>query len=762
MRLMTLAFLIGIILLQGMASLPVGSEICWVFLSLPLLYYRPLRIPLMFLLGFAWALFRSQLILQQQLPQELIKKDLQIEGHIVGLSEYKGRYQQFLFDVDSMSLQGKGYSSPGLVRLNWYDTSRRIQAGERYRFVVRLKPPSGMMNPAGFDYEAWLFTQRIRATGYIRNRQPVVYLGLDDGFSAHIDRLRAAIAERISRLALEGSSRALLQALIIGDRRGVSDQQWRVLRRTGTSHLLAISGLHIGLVAGLAFWLGRFLWTRSLRLMLLVPAQQAGAMFALFIALVYAVLAGFSIPTQRALIMIVIIMWGWLSRRRYAPSTILACAAMGVLLWDPMAPMSPGFWLSFTAVASIYLLLHGAHQEHLLRRWGRLQLGIFIALTPLLLFWFQALSLSAPLVNMLAIPWISLVVMPLLFVAMLAMLISDVIAQFFLHLAQYGLELLWWCMQWLAGYKAFFVSLPSPGVWHMMFAVLGVIWVLLPAGIPARWLGGIWLLPLFVTSQQQLASGEARFTLLDVGQGLAAVIETRGHVLVFDTGPAYGRSFNSGAAVVLPYLRQQGWSALDILLVSHADNDHIGGAAAIIDELPVGRILSSVPERLANSHACEAGQQWRWDQVQFQILHPARAYHQGRASENNRSCVLKVSTAYGSILLSGDIERPGEEFLLNQQTGILKSDYLVAPHHGSRSSSSEAFVLAVAPRYVLFPTGYLNRYHFPHQDVRQRYQKAAQFDSARDGAIMVRLTSTSDGVPRSYRQIARRYWHRGE
>lgn len=763
MRLMTLAFLAGIILLQGLASLPVAKGIYCLFLLLPLLYYRSLRLPLMFLLGFSWALFRSQIILQQNLPKALEKRDVVVVGNIVSMIQDKGRYLQFRFRVDHLSYHGQAYQSPGLVRLNWYDKTKVLQAGDRYRFTVRLKRPNGMMNPAGFDYEAWLFQQRIRATGYIRHKASMEYLGQSKSASAYLHQLRSHMIEKIAQLGLPSPSLGLVHALVIGDRSMVSDVQWQGLRSTGTSHLLAISGLHIGLVAGLAFWLGRFTWSRSFRLMLRMPAQQAGAISAVLMAIMYAGLAGFSIPTQRALIMVLIVMWGWLGRRRYASSTVLACAAMAVLLWDPLATLSPGFWLSFAAVGSIFLMLQsGGHRDKLWLRWGRLQWGIFIGLLPLLLFWFQGLSLSAPLINLLAIPWLSFMVMPLLFAAMLCLLISDSLAQIFLHLAQLSLDGLWWCIEWTARFEWLFINLPSPGWWQLLLAAVGCIWLLLPRGIPARWLGTLWILPLFLGTNEPLANGEARFTLLDVGQGLAAAIETRDHVLVYDTGPGYSRRFNSGDMVVLPYLRQQGHSKLDVLVISHADNDHSGGSKAIREGLPVETIITSAPELLENSERCRAGQVWLWNQVKFEMLHPAMSYHQSRASENNLSCVLKVTTQYGSVLLSGDIERPAEEYLLKHSYSKLKSDYLVAPHHGSRSSSSMKFVEAVDARHILFPVGYLNRYSFPHEEVKQRYQQANLYDTAQHGALSVTLADKIDGTPVSYRNKARQYWHRSE
>ena len=762
MRLATLAFLSGIILLQGMATLPVDRNLWWIILCLPLFTLRLLRLPLFILLGFGWALFRSQLILQQNLPTELEKTDVLVTGELIGLPRFQGRYQQFQFQVEALSVAGRSFPSPGLIRLNWYDTRQGLQAGDRYRFTIRMKRPNGTMNPAAFDYEGWLFQQRIRATGYVRNKQAVEYLGLGQGISARLHRFRAATAKRLQELSLPTPARPLLQALVLGERNDVSDAQWQVLRATGTSHLLAISGLHIGLISGLAFWLARWLWSRSVTLMLQLPAPQAAAVFATLTAIVYAALAGFSIPTQRALIMVMIIMWGKLSRRRYAPGTVLATAALAVMIWDPLATLSAGFWLSFVAVASIFLLLSEQAEISLWRRWGRVQWGVFLGLLPFLLFWFQGLSLSAPLLNLLAIPWLSLLVMPLLFAAVLVLLLSESLAQILLHLAQYCLDGLWWCLQWAAQWSWLYLNLPAPVWWQVLLASLGCIWLLLPRGVPARWLGMVWLLPLLINRSPDLNHGELHFALLDVGQGLSAVIETRNHVLVFDTGPGYAGHFNSGDAIVLPYLRSRGHHRLDTLVVSHGDNDHIGGSAAIRSAMPDTQTLSSVPHLLPGSQFCQTGQAWDWDGVQFEILHPGPVNLQAGRSENDLSCVLKVSNAYGSILLTGDIEAQAEESLLHGQAGKLRADYLVAPHHGSLTSSSKAFIAEVKPRYVLFPVGYLNRYGFPHKDVVQRYNHIPKYDTAHSGAVFVTLSAASDGRPVGYRQIARRYWHRVE
>jgi competence protein ComEC len=759
MRLSALAFLAGIILLQTFAALPAPS-LAWLGLPcLLLVLIRPFRLPAFFLLGFCWALFRAHLILQTSLPPELIKKDVQITGVIHGIPESRDHGIRFEFDIETLAYRGRTYPAPGRVRLNWYRNPRMLQAGERWRLTVRLKPPAGFANPGGFDYEGWLFQHRIRATGYVRHKGKQTYLGLSTGFAARLDRQRQALGRELVQISEAGPTRPLLLALTVGERDRVSPEQWAVLRATGTNHLLAISGLHIGLVAMLAFGLARRLWSLSHRAMHWLPAQQAGAVAAILAALGYAALAGFSIPTQRALIMVLAVMLGWLIRRRIPPGDSLALALLAVLLWDPLAVLAPGFWLSFVAVGLLFYTLAGP-RKGLWARWGRAQWVIFLGLTPLLLFWFQQLSLLAPAVNLVAIPWVGMVVVPLLFLSLLLLPLSPGLAHGLLGLCQQALAALWWGLEGATGLPVTQWFQASPPWWAVLLAAMGALWLLLPRGVPARWLGLVWLLPALAAGPARLPEGSARLTLLDVGQGLSAVVQTRDRVLVFDTGPRYSRRFDTGEAVVLPYLRQMGIRRIDRLIVSHSDNDHIGGAASILAVMPVTDTLSSVPQLLKGARRCVAGEAWHWNGVAFRLLHPPAGFSRHRHSDNNRSCVLKVTTAGGSVLLPGDIERPAERYLLAHRRSSLHADVLVAPHHGSHSSSGPDFIDAVAPRYVFYPVGYLNRYHFPHRDVVRRYasRHIASLDTARNGAIMMTLGRGGAGTPRGYRQTARRYW----
>jgi len=761
MRLSALAFLAGIILLQTFSTLP---ALAWTWLAvpcLPLILWRPMRLPALFVLGVCWALVRAHWVLQTSLPAELVKKDVVITGVIANIPEARDHGVRFEFDIETLRYRGRDYNGPGRVRLSWYRNPRMFQAGERWRLTVRLKPPAGFMNPGGFDYEGWLFQHRIRATGYVRQKAEQSYLGLDTGPASRLNRLRQSLGHKLETLGDATPTRALLLALTVGERGGVSPKQWDVLRATGTNHLLAISGLHIGLVAALAFWLGRLLWSLSTRAMLWMPAQMAGAVTAILAAFAYAGLAGFSIPTQRAAIMILAVMLAWLARRRIRPGDSLALALLAVLLWDPLAVLAPGFWLSFTAVGLLFYTL-AAPRKGLWARWGRAQWVVFIGLTPLLLFWFQQVSLLAPLVNLLAIPWVGFVVIPLLFLALLVLPLSVVLAQLLLHLCQQALAVMWWGLEQAASLHQLQWFQASPPGWAVLLAALGAMWFLLPRGVPARWLGLLWLLPALTAQPARLPEGSARFTLLDVGQGLSAVVQTRDRVLVFDTGPRFSRRFDTGEAVVLPYLRQMGIHRIDRLIISHSDNDHIGGSASILAAMPVTEIFSSVPQLLVGARPCAAGQSWQWNGVSFHMLHPPPGYGEHRHSDNNRSCVLKVSTAGGSLLLTGDIESPAERYLVMHEAKDLHADMLVAPHHGSRSSSSADFIDAVAPDYILFPVGYLNRFHFPNHDVEARYARRhiASLDTARNGAILMGLDNKGVTQPQGYRQLARRYWQR--
>ena len=744
-----------------MQLLPALPSLWWGFLLLPLLWLslrRPIWfIPLFFVAGVVWVSFRAGMILQDNLPRELEGEDLVVEGRIADIPQKAEFGQRFELEVTRAERDGEAVQVPRHILLNSQDFSLLPRAGETWRLRVRLNRPHGYQNPGGFDYEAHLFRNRIRAKGYVREDMVPQRIAASSAWH-DIDRLRQDLGDRIRAQLPDNPYSGIVVALANGDGRGVSNEQWQVLRQTGTLHLIAISGLHISLVAGIVFFLARWLWALPAVIVLRLPAPMFGAICALLAGAAYAALAGFVIPTQRALIMLAVAMSGVLLRRRFPPSRLLAAAGLTVLFYDPLAVMAAGFWLSFAAVAVIVLAIHGERaQRSILYKWGYVQWAIALGMLPLLLAMFQQLSLVAPLANMLAVPVFDLMAVPLTLTGALGLnLFPDWFAGYFFKLAAWLLHGLWQALTWLADVSFSQWTQPAPSWWALLCGVAGVILLLAPRGWPARWVGAVWLLPLVLVRPSAPAAGEAWFTLLDVGQGLAAVVRTQTHTLVFDTGPRLG-SFDTGAAVVEPYLRAVGVRRVDTLIISHGDNDHIGGAQSVLRALPVGEILSSVPERLPSAQLCQSGQAWSWDGVDFIVMNPAAI---GSSRANNDSCVLQVHSRYGNVLLPADIEARAERQLIERWGERLRSQVLVAPHHGSKTSSTPEFIDAVAPRYVLFPAGYRSRYRHPNAAVVQRYadRGIALRDSPASGALEFRLRATGLEAA-AYREQHRRYWY---
>ncbi len=685
-----------------------------------------------------------------------------IEGYIAEIPQKTERGVRFTFDVTDATRDEREVKIPNRILLNSYTRDRRFGVGEHWRFVVRLKRPHGFQNPGGFDYEGYLFGNGIRATGYIRRaEQPGGLLRHSPVYA--IDRLRQGLGNRIRQLLAQHELVGIVVALANGDRRGITDAQWNTLRRTGTNHLMAISGLHIGLVAGFVFFLTRWLWALSGTTVLRWPAPKVAAVAALVAALVYAALAGFSVPTQRAMIMLAVAMGAVLLQRRLPPTYLLAIALMLVLFHDPLSVMGAGFWLSFAAVAVIVLFIHGRTGARIdWRRLGYLQWGIALGLLPLMLVFFQQVSLVGPLANLVAVPVFGLLVVPLTLLGAVGLFfLPAALSGFIFQAALWPLALVWAMLEYLAGLPYSLWVQHSPGYWALACGLIGTAMLLAPAGWPARWLGAVWLLPTFLLRPPAPATAEIWFTLLDVGQGLSAVVRTQTHTLVYDTGPRFSARFDTGRAVVVPYLRSQGIHRIDTLIISHGDNDHIGGAQSVLETLEVVRVLSSVPARLSNAHACRRGQRWRWDGVDFAILHPPAG---SSLRGNNASCVLRVASPYGNVLLPGDIEAKAERELVAHERSQLNASVLVVPHQGSKTSSTEPFVEAVLPQLALFPVGYRNRFGHPHADVKQRYliHGAQSYESPMHGAVEIRLRR--GGIETSsYRERNRKYWfHRYE
>lgn len=811
-----LAFLLGIVFVQQMAALPAISSLLVLFPVVVLValfvqrrilnhnhcfldkyFTLTILFILLFLFGLSYASFCAKNQLESRLSESLAGQDILLGGVVstvpASTSATSLKIQRFEFDIDSFDVinQSDGHSVinaalPQKVRLSWY-YGNTVNAGERWQLLVRLKPPHGFMNPGGFDYERWLFQQDIHATGYIRKSEFNKRLAPASQWS--INRIRQMLGQTIDALAIkpgEGDARVgsmpLIKALAIGDKSSITTEQWDGLRNTGTSHLMAISGLHIGLAALFVYVLIRRILPEYL--MKRIPAQHIAVTGGMVVAVLYALVAGFSIPTQRAVIMLFTLSVMLLIRRNHRPLDALGLALVVVLLIDPLAVLSAGLWFSFSAVAVIFISVSKAGQadaqgnsfrlkiKRVTGQWLKLQLMISLFLLPLSLYMFQQASLVSPLANLVLIPYVSFLVVPLVLLAIVSWFIFPPIADWLFQLAATLLDFIWPVLTYLADQPyAYWIKgdvdliallLVTSGLFILYFSrqlkTSKLCWV-------SRTLGVILLMPLLWTDKSDLKSGEFQLTILDVGQGSAAVIQTKNHRLVFDTGAKFSDRMNVGASAVVPYLRYLGDEGLDRLIISHGDNDHIGGAQAVIDAYPSTALFGQDIENIMSDskQACREGDQWHWDGVEFTFLSPVVNDTADVKSEkrNNRSCVLRVASPYGSSLFTGDIERKVERRLMQLYGDNLSSDILIVPHHGSNTSSTRSFIETVDPKYSIISAGYRNRYKLPSAKVMARYEKLNRplMRTDNSGAIMLKVGDGGIIEIERYREKLQRYWH---
>ena len=800
MRLFILGFLIGVCALQMQAVLPDFPSICvaamgtalallaWMFgqrrAAAVLAVSAYLALAAGASLGFAWAQWRAEVRMADSLPAASEIKDIELIGAIASLPQLTERGTRFEFDVEKVL--SAGTVVPTRISLTWYvETNRKTEQakpppplapGERWQLTVRLKRPHGTMNPHGFDFEAWALERNIRATGYIRVKGTNAKLPVNAaGFMYQVDRMRMALRERMLGTLKDDPYRGVLVALAIGEQSAIPAEQWKVFWRTGTGHLMSISGLHITMVAAFIYWLVFRCWARIPALALRLPAQRAAALGGAVAALAYALIAGFSVPTQRTFFMLTAIAVALWIGRGMSASRILAWALLAVLLLDPWAGLAPGFWLSFGCVAMIfYVTTLRTGKTGAIAGAVNTQIAVTLGLLPLTLVLFQEVSVISPIANAFAIPVVSLIVVPITLVG--ALLPFDFILQL-AHLA----------MSWCYLALVFLSELPhavwqshAPQQWTALLAIGGVVWLLLPRGAAMRWVGAAAMLPMFLVLPPAPKPGELWVTLLDVGQGLATVVRTANHTLVYDSGPRWNPDADSGNRIVAPYLRGEGVRDLDALVVTHADEDHSGGAKSIIDMRKPKWILTSMEagsERLlgaAEVRRCQwtkdrpetDANNWIWDGVAFNIIHPAAdAYDAVGTKTNNLGCTLKITAPGGSILMTADIEKASESQLIERfkdESTMLKSDVMVVPHHGSRTSSTDAFIDAVSPAVALVPVGYRSRYRHPHGAVMERYAARRIPVHRTDllGALTLKFAVDTNGRPAisGFREERKRYW----
>lgn len=744
--------------------------------------------------------------LAEALPATIEARDLQITGVVASLPQRTANGLRFRFEVEQAAFGGEAVAVPSVVSLGWYHgfdhdatlsaAQLELRAGQRWRFTVRLRRPHGLANPHGFDQELRWFEEGVRATGSVRDAPAPQLI---DRVAAHpVERLRQRARDAIDAAVPEPRVAGVLTALAVGDQSAIEREDWELFLRSGISHLVSVSGVHVtmfGWLAGVLIGAG---WRRSVPAMARVSAPTAALWGGFGVALAYAVFSGWGVPAQRTVWMLGAVTLLRSAGVRWPWPLVLLAAADVVTLVDPWALLQPGFWLSFAAVgllmvsgpaeaAAPEIALHGPDDPAPapLPAWRRAvnamrvaavggvrtQLLATLGLAPLTLVFFQQLSLIGFAANLVAIPLVTLVITPLALLGCVVPMLWSAAAAAVAWLTT-GLG-------WLASAPGVLWSVGAAPWWAQAAGLLGAVLLVMPLPWRLRALALPLAWPLVMPPQDVPAPGQFELVAVDVGQGTAVLVRTHRHLLVYDSGPQYAPDVDAGQRVLLPLLRARGDHRIDTLMLSHRDSDHVGGASSLLQNLPVAELTSSIedthPLHLqaqqlgVPSRRCEAGQRWAWDGVQFEVLHPAAGDYAAASRSNAMSCVLKVTGIQGaspgtgsSVLLTGDIEREQEIRLLRERPEALRSDVLIVPHHGSKTSSTAAFLDAVAPQVAVFQAGHLNRYGHPASEVWARYRERgiARIDSPSCGAWTWR--SGADLVaspPVCERDQARRYWH---
>lgn len=771
-----LALLLGIGLCLAVPALPSWPWWCALGVLLPALYgwwrWMGLRRLLAILLaGFGLTGAHALWVLDGQLSPLLELGEVKVVGKLVDLPRPESRRTRFWLEVEQAMLPGSTNADTAdsssdaeaidaalaalrgrTLQLAWYDPFRAegdpdaprwsLQPGERWEMRVRLRAPRGLRNPGGFDAERHAFARRIAAVGSVREARPPQRLSDGGG----IDAWRQAMSARISAAVASESSR-YVRALALGDVNGLSEHDWNALRAIGLTHLIAISGFHVGVVAGFfALW-ARLLWWCLPGLGRMLPRPLAAGLAALAGAAAYTALVGFELPTVRTSLMIAVVVLARCSRRHHRAVDALALAAIAMVLFDPLAVLAPGFWLSFVGVAWLLWCLPGpqvqargwarrlrAHVRDLVQAQGVASLGLL----PLTVLFFSQASLAGPLANLVAVPWWSLVVVPLSLLGTFVEALWAGGGGWLWRLAAWCFDLSWPGFLWLAE-SPFALWWPARAPWAAFWlAMAGALWLLLPRGLPGRGLAVLLLLPLLWPRIDRPEQGELDVVMLDVGQGSALLLRTARYALLYDMGPAMPEGWDAGERAVLPALRALGVRRLDMAVASHDDNDHAGGWQAVRAVFPATPLLAPPESRLPADGECLAGEGWDWDGVRFEFLHPTPHFPY---FGNESSCVLRVMGAHGSVLLVGDIGEVIERRLLRLDPRALRNDVVLVGHHGSHHSSSADFVAATGAGHALVSRGYGNRFGHPHPDVAARWRQAGArlWDNTETGALRLRL-----------------------
>jgi len=752
-----LFFLVGLVVFSTKNSLELSAAEIAAILTLFIVFlvtFRPkpkISVKIFFALaGFSWMSVFSHILLNQNVDEQFLNQSIESRGFIVSLPTSSPEKSIFLYEV-IVPFKAK-------VRLSWYGKDRpKLTVGDEWALTIKLKHNNGLRNQGNFDYERWLFANQISATGYVRKSES--NKSLSSSNAAFIHQLRQSLRKILSPYLQNLPFAGVINALVLGDRSLIEDDHWQLFQSTNTTHLSVISGLHIGLISTLLFFIASFLWRLSRRLVVVIPAQVVGAAFGIIGALSYALIAGFSIPTQRAFIMASVAFLSIIFRTQYSVWTLYGLAMLLVLLFNPLSVYDVGFWLSFYAVGVILYGVSLFHNMSALLKLIYLQLVICVAMLPITLWFFQSSSSLSGLANLIAIPIFSFIVTPIsLFGALFAIAEINALAQLCFDIADKTLLLLALFLQQISELSFNRLHFMPASALDLIILVIGACLLILPRGLKLRRAALLLIAIPILTSNTNIPPKTALIDVLDVGQGLAVVVRTKNHTLVYDTGSRSPSGFNMGDAALIPFLIANQVNSIDTIIISHGDNDHIGGLQAILNNFTIGNILSSVPSAVpGTAEHCHSGQFWAWDGVQFEILSP----EDGDAFEgNNASCVLKISTADASVLLTGDIEKKAEKALLQTSDINLDADVMLIPHHGSKTSSTKAFIEAVSPDIAISSAGYKNPYKHPATVIVERYRDngAMVLDTICSG----QLSFVLDGeiTIHEYRKYARSFYHR--
>ena len=737
------------------SRVPVNSDLCAVLFAacIALLFIRRVRWVACLLLGFTLFLQSGLGIIGARLDPQFAGDSILAEVRVVDFPEINGATASLLIEpVADARL-------PARSRVTWFEPPNVPKIGDVWQLELRLRRPRGSSNPGGFSLENWMFRERMHASGYVVSGKRNQFLR--DGELSAIDASRRDFVMRLE--ASTGTAAPVLAAISTGTRHLLSREQWDRYAKTGTSHLMAISGLHIGLAAAAAF-ASLLLLSGVVRL----PGNglDIAAVGSVAAATVYALFSGFAVPSQRALWMLVLGALTLLGRRRARPDRILAIVAMTVFITDPVSIMAPGFGLSFCAVAA--LLWFGRQYfrpvvGRPLRQLAGMQLALLFGLMPLTVLMFQRAALVAPFTNMLLVPLFSFITVPVTLLSMLVAPVWNSAANALLWIAASSVALAERFIATIAKHSV--ADTPIAGVDGFsgqvgLFVLLPALWLILPRAWPGRWLALLAVAALLLHKPGSPPTGCVDAHFLDIGQGLAVVVQSHEHVLVFDTGASYRSGGSAAEKTLIPFLRYRAIDSIDWLVVSHADDDHAGGVAALVANIGVDKILAgeSLPALQREFAACSAGQRWAVDGIVFEILHPASG---SARTGNDTSCVLLIQAGEYRVLLSGDIEAQGErQFLARWPYDT--ADVVLIPHHGSLTSSSPAFVNRLRPAIAVASAGYGNRWGFPKEAVIRRWEGAGAsvWDTASSGAISLRVCQKG-GISqlRRERQQQRRFWH---